>query len=169
MGESGAKGIFCQIKGEFLFRGVNNLNLDAKGRLQIPARHRDRLRENSGGRLVVTLDPQGHCLWLYPEDEWFEVERKLMKLPSVKGAAAGLRRLVLGSAHDVEMDSQGRILLPLDLRERSGLNKHVAMVGQGTKLEIWDEAQWTDSRDNWIEQARDEGSEMSEELQNLVL
>lgn len=152
-----------------MFRGVINLNLDAKGRLQVPAKHRDRLRETAAGRLVVTLDPQGHCLWLYPEDEWFEVERKLMKLPSVKGAAAGLRRLVLGSAHDVEMDSQGRILLPLDLREKSGLEKKISIVGQGNKFEIWDEAQWTESRDNWIDQARDETSEMSEELQNLVL
>ena len=152
-----------------MFRGVINLNLDAKGRLQIPAKHRERLRDSAGGHLVVTLDPQGHCLWLYPEDEWLEVERKLMKLPSVKGAAAGLRRLILGSAHDVEMDSQGRILLPADLREKAGLEKRIAIVGQGTKFEVWDESQWSASRDSWIDQARDEASELSEELQNLVL
>lgn len=165
MGECGEKGSICHFKGDVLFRGAINLNLDVKGRLQIPAKHRDRLRESVGGHLVVTLDPQGHCLWLYPEDEWFEVERKLMKLPSTNG----LRRLLLGSAHDVDMDSQGRILLPVDLREKAGLEKHVAIVGQGNRFEIWDESRWTDSRESWIEQARDSESEMAEELQNLVL
>jgi MraZ protein len=148
-----------------LFRGAINLNLDAKGRLQIPAKHRDRLRESVGGRLVVTLDPQGHCLWLYPEDEWSDVEHKLMKLPSINS----LRRLLLGSAHDVEMDSQGRILLPVDLRENASLQKRVSIVGQGTRFEIWDETRWTGSRVEWIEQTRDSQSEMAEQLQNLVL
>lgn len=148
-----------------MFRGAINLNLDAKGRLQIPAKYRDRLRESVGGRLIVTLDPQGHCLWLYPEDEWSDVEHKLMKLPSTNG----LRRLLLGSAHDVDMDSQGRILLPVDLRENANLEKHVSIVGQGTRFEIWDESRWTDSRTDWIEQTRDSESEMAEQLQNLVL
>ena len=67
------------------------------------------------------------------------------------------------------MDSQGRILLPADLREKAGLEKRIAIVGQGTKFEVWDESQWSVSRDSWIDQARDETSELSEELQNLVL
>lgn len=152
-----------------MFLGVTNLNLDAKGRLQVPAKHRERLRDSSGSRLVVTINPREHCLWLYPENEWREIERKVAKLPTLKGPNLLMQRLLLGHALETDMDSQGRILLSAELREYAGLEKRVSMVGEGHKFELWNEEQWTANREEWLKQAGEDSSELSEELQNLVL
>jgi MraZ protein len=152
-----------------VFLGVTNLNLDAKGRLQIPAKYRERLRDSSGSRLVVTINPREHCLWLYPENEWREIERKVARLPTLKGPNLLMQRLLLGHALETDMDSQGRILLSAELRDYAGLEKRIAMVGEGHKFELWDEAQWSSKREEWLKQAGEESSELSEELQNLVL
>ena len=152
-----------------MFLGVTSLNLDAKGRLQIPAKHRERLRDASGSRLIITIDPREKCLWLYPESEWREIERKLAKLPTMKGSNQMLQRLLLGHAQEVDMDSQGRILVSADLRDYAGLGKRVSMVGEGHKFEIWSEESWTAKREEWLKQASDSDSDLSEELQNLVL
>jgi len=152
-----------------LFLGVTNLNLDAKGRLQVPVKHRERLRDSSGARLVVTINPRERCLWLYPENEWREIERKVAKLPTLKGPNLMMQRLLLGHAQEVDMDSQGRMLLSAELREYSGLEKRVAMVGEGHKFELWDADQWLEKREEWLKQASEDNSELSDELQNLVL
>lgn len=94
-----------------MFRGVNRLNLDAKGRLAVPTRFRGRLQECCASELVVTID-RDHCLLIYPLPEWQEIERKLMRLPSFNKATRNLQRLLVGHATDVEMDGQGRVLLP---------------------------------------------------------
>ncbi|MGD2117492.1 MAG: division/cell wall cluster transcriptional repressor MraZ [Chromatiales bacterium] len=152
-----------------MFLGVTNLNLDAKGRLQVPAKHRERLRDTCGSRLVVTINPREHCLWLYPETEWRDIERKVAKLPTLKGPNLLMQRLLLGHALEVDMDAQGRILLSGELRDYAGLEKRVAMVGEGHKFELWDESQWASKREEWLKAAGDGDSELSEELQNLVL
>ena len=116
-----------------MFRGVTALNLDAKGRMAIPTRYRDRLRESCASQLVITVD-RDRCLLVYPEPEWAEIERKLEALPSFNKSARTLQRLYIGHAHEVEMDAQGRILLPPELRKFAGLDKRVALVGQGKKI-----------------------------------
>lgn len=146
-----------------MFRGTDKLNLDAKGRLQVPAKHRERLREISGSQLIVVTAPKGDCLWLYPLDEWEEVEERIRKT-----ASPALQELVLRSVSDVDMDAQGRILLPAGSRETVGLAKKVAMVGMKMKLAIWDESRLDASTEELRESAREKGSELNVELDSLV-
>lgn len=150
-----------------MFRGVNALTLDSKGRLAIPTRYRDELVRVANGRLIVTVD-RDHCLLLYPLPEWEEIERKLVKLPSFNAPARRLQRLLIGHATEVELDGSGRILLPPPLREFAALDKTVVMIGQGNKFEIWDEAQWNTRRAEWLS-ANDGDGELPDELGSLSL
>jgi MraZ protein len=152
-----------------LFRGVNSINLDEKGRLVMPTRYRAELHESCDGQLVVTVGLD-KCLMLYPLPEFEEIERKLVKLPSLNKQAKRLQRLLIGHAAECEMDGQGRFLVPEPLRKFAGLEKRVALIGQGNKFEIWDEDSWNASRDEWIEEERQESLEdLSPELGSLAL
>jgi len=132
------------------FRGINNIAVDAKGRMAMPARYRERLLESCGGRLVVTVD-RDHCLLVYPLPEWEIIENKLIKLPSLNKQARILQRLLIGHATELEMDAHGRILLPAMLRDFAGLGKKAVLIGQGKKLEIWDAEIWAEKQDEWLE------------------
>lgn len=123
-----------------LFRGVTQLALDAKGRLAIPARHREALA-NGASRVVITADPS-RCLLVYPLDAWEPIQARLMGLSSFDERIRGLQRLIVGHADDVEIDASGRVLVPPALRQYARLDKHVVLVGQGRKFELWDEAAW---------------------------
>ena len=125
-----------------MFRGVQHINLDAKGRLSVPARQRESLLDISAGSIVVTIDTQSSCLVLYPLREWERIERDIQNLPTLNPAVRRLQRLVLGYASDLDLDSNGRILLPGALREYAHLEKRVVLVGQGNKLELWSESLW---------------------------
>jgi len=125
-----------------VFRGLHEINLDAKGRLVIPACYRDLLKEHCNGQLVVTIDIQDTCLRLYPLPVWEELESQLEKLPSTHAGIRRIQRLVLGYASDVEMDSSGRVLLPPALRKYAGLDRELVLVGLGKKLELWSETKW---------------------------
>ena len=124
-----------------MFGGVVILNIDSKGRLAIPAKHRDALIEGCGGRLTVTVDPS-QCLLIYPQPAWEPVRDKLNNLPAFNPQARALQRLILGHAEEVEIDSAGRILLSTTLRSFASLDKSVALVGLGSKFELWDETRW---------------------------
>mgnify|MGYP003406181286 FL=1 len=124
-----------------MFRGVTQLSLDAKGRLAIPARYRGGLMSFCEGRLIVTVDPS-KCLLIYPQPAWEPIEQKLNNLSSFNPKIRSLQRLLVGNASDVEMDTTGRILVSLPLRQFAGLSKDVVLVGQGAKFELWDEEQW---------------------------
>lgn len=126
-----------------MFRGVTHLALDSKGRLAIPAKHRDALSANGDGHLILTADPS-HCLLLYPLPEWEPIQQRLMSLPSFNPATRALQRLLVGHADDVELDSAGRILVPPALRQFAGFDKHVVLAGQGNRFEIWDESRWAE-------------------------
>ncbi len=132
-----------------MFRGVSFLNLDAKGRLAIPARYRERLQSCCESHLVITVD-RDRCLLIYPEPTWVEIERKLDQLPSFNEGARKLQRLYIGHAQEVDMDGQGRVLLPPGLRRFASLDKRVALVGQGKKFELWDEETWNGRCDEWL-------------------
>jgi MraZ protein len=127
--------------GRALFRGVSDLVLDAKGRLAVPARHRDGLVAGSAGRLVLTADHAG-CLLIYPLRAWEPIQERLMALPSFDDRMRSIQRLYVGHADDVELDAAGRILIPPALRRYASLDKRVVLVGQGPKLELWDDARW---------------------------
>ncbi len=151
-----------------MFRGVNNISLDAKGRMAMPTRYRQRLADCCEGHLVVTVD-RDHCLLLYPLPEWEEIERKLVRLPSLNKQARRLQRLLIGHATECEMDGNGRILLPPPLREFADLDKRAVLIGQGNKFEIWNEESWNTRRDDWL--AEDDGDELElpTELESLSL
>jgi MraZ protein len=153
-----------------MFRGVNALNLDSKGRLAIPTRYREELVRTANGRVVITVNPvdRDHCLLLYPLPEWEEIERKLVKLPSFNASARRLQRLLVGHATEVELDGNGRVLLPPPLREFAGLDKSLVMIGQGNKFEIWDEANWNARRAEWLSAPEGEGA-LPDELGSLSL
>ncbi len=124
-----------------MFRGVTTLSLDTKGRLMVPARYRDALVAPNEGRVVVTADPS-KCLLLFPLAEWEPIEKKLNGLSSFNAQTRSLQRLLVGNAADLELDATGRILLPAMLRDFAALDKNVVMVGQGVKLELWNESRW---------------------------
>ncbi len=121
--------------------GVSVVSLDSKGRLAIPARHRETLLSAFGHRLVVTLESQDHLL-IYPEPNWKPVEARLLTLPAGNPVLKRYQRLVLGHAETLEMDNAGRILLPSRLRELVGLDKEVALVGMGNRFELWNSEEW---------------------------
>jgi MraZ protein len=124
-----------------VFRGVTHLALDNKGRLAIPAKHREALGAQADGRLVLTADPS-HCLLLYPLVAWEPIQQRLMALSSFNDKTRALQRLIVGHADDVMLDGAGRILVPPALRQYATLEKHVVLVGQGNKFELWDQKQW---------------------------
>lgn len=121
-----------------MFSGVSTLNLDGKGRLSVPSKHRDALFAQCEGRLIVTVEPSG-CLLIYPEPEWAPIYEKLNALT---GAQAAIKRLIIGHAEDVQLDSAGRLLISPRLRTVAKLDKEVALVGMGSKFELWDAAEW---------------------------
>jgi len=151
-----------------LFRGVNTVNLDAKGRLAVPTRYRDRLNERCDGKLVITVD-RDHCLLLYPLPDWEDIERKLVRLPSLNKQARKLQRLLIGHATDIEIDGHGRLLVPPPLREFANLDKRVVMIGQGNKFEIWNEELWSERRDTWLDGKEDDDSSLPPDLESLSL
>lgn len=151
-----------------MFRGVNPINLDEKGRLAIPTRYRPELKECCEHQLVLTVGLD-KCLMLYPLPEWEEIERKLVKLPSLDKRTKRLQRLLIGHATECEMDGQGRVLIAEPLRKFAGLEKRAVLIGQGNKFELWDEDLWTRSRDEWLqeEESLDDLGELSPELGSL--
>jgi transcriptional regulator MraZ len=150
-----------------MFRGATKVTVDDKGRMVIPTRHRERLREQSQGRVVVTVD-RDQCLLIYPLPEWEQIERKLMALPTLHAQSRRLQRLMVGHATDLELDGHGRLLLPPELREFARLDRHAMLVGQGGRFELWDEARWTERRDFWLK-SEESTTDLPAELDSLSL
>ena len=151
-----------------MFRGVNNLNLDAKGRMAIPTRYRDVLARHCDGHVVVTVSPTERCLWLFPLMDWDEVERKLVALSTLNERAQRLKRMLIGHATDCDLDGSGRVLLPGPLREYSGLEKKAVLIGQGNKFEVWNDEVWMSQRESWLSEDAETGP-LSPELETLSL
>ena len=149
-----------------MFRGVSAINLDDKGRLAVPTRYRVELGDCCDNQIVVTVGLD-KCLLLYPLPEFEEIERKLVKLPALNKKAKRLQRLLIGHATESEMDVQGRFLIPEPLRRFAGLERKVALIGQGNKFEIWDEESWVNARDAWIDEEQSDEDELSPELGSL--
>ena len=91
-----------------MFRGLNKISLDAKGRVSIPTKYRKELIKISKNELICTIDLD-HCLLLYPLNHWLKIEEKIMKLPSLDNSSRKLQRLLVGHAVEIEIDSSSRI------------------------------------------------------------
>ena len=124
-----------------MFQGATALNLDAKGRLAIPARHRESLAAASGGRVVLTAHPH-RCLLLYPEPAWAPIRDQVLAASSLNPQSAAIKRLLVGNARDEGVDAAGRLLVAPELRQFAQLEKQIWLVGQGTHFEIWSDANW---------------------------
>ncbi|MGE5526078.1 MAG: division/cell wall cluster transcriptional repressor MraZ [Rhodospirillaceae bacterium] len=124
-----------------MFRGIAQLNLDSKGRLAVPARHRDVLLERCAGHLVITADAD-RCLLVYPLPDWELIQQKLEGLSNLDPRVRDLQRRLIGFAVDVEMDGSGRVLIAPALRQYAQLEKNVVLVGQGKKFELWNQDTW---------------------------
>lgn len=146
-----------------MFQGSQSINMDAKGRMAIPSKYRDPLTAACGGRLVVTANPYERCLNLYPEPQWREVSAKISALPNSDRQVRRLQRLVLGNATELEMDGNGRVLLPSILRDYAGLDKKLVLVGLNDKAELWSEEGWNALLDE------QDDSPLPDALQSLTL
>lgn len=117
--------------------------MDAKGRIAIPTKCREQLASVCDGQIVITAHIQERCLSIYPIQEWTDnVLPQIQALPTVYKQAARAQRLVIGYAHEITVDSNGRVLLPPTLRDFAGLEKKLMLVGLGGKFELWDEDAW---------------------------
>jgi len=154
--------------GQQVFRGINTINLDAKGRMAMPARYREQLLSHCSGHLVVTIDTNHRCLLLYPVSEWEQIERQIESLSSFDPMSQRVKHLLIGHANDLELDGSGRILLPQELRQYAQLEKHVCLIGQGKKLEIWDQETWNLQRDQWLSETA-MAEELPDKLRSLAL
>lgn len=142
----------------FVFQGANALALDGKGRITVPARHRDVLLALAQGQLTLTKHPDG-CLLVFPRPAWEVFRDRLMALPM---GAEGWRRIFLGSAMDVEIDGSSRVLIAPELRAAAGLTKDVMLLGMGARLELWDAARHAEQEAKVMAQG------MPESLKDLV-
>jgi len=143
------------------------LSLDAKGRIVLPARYRERLLEICQSQLVVTIDTDQPCLLIYPLPEWEIIEEKIGALPSFNPTTRRIQRLLIGHATEAEVDANGRMLLSSPLREYAQLGKKVVLIGQGKKFELWDEILWGDCMKQWL--ADGSSGETPEALAELTL
>ena len=141
-----------------MFMGEHGHTIDAKGRIIVPAK----FRESLGDNFIITkgLD---NCLFVYTNEEWQRFEEKLKTLPLTNKNARTFTRFFLAGAADVELDKQGRILIPSVLREFASLQKDVVFVGVGSRIEIWSKESWNDSISNYD----DNMDEVAENMDSL--
>ena len=131
-----------------VFQGCSALTLDGKGRVTVPARHRDVLATAAQTQLTITKHPSG-CLLVFPRPAWEQFREKLLSLPL---AAEGWRRIFLGSAMDVDVDSGARVLIAPELRTWAGLDREVMLIGMGSRLELWDAQRYAAHEEQTIAQ-----------------
>ena len=121
-----------------MFQGETAITVDDKGRLAIPAAHRDAVSA-CGNRLVITYSPFDECLYLYPQDVWEKVRDQVNALSGAKESHRVYKRKLVGSAAPVELDANGRISIPSSHRSAVGIEKKAVLLGIGDKFELWSE------------------------------
>lgn len=134
----------------------------------MPTRYRARLQPPTNNQLILTIDTEEHCLLLYPLFEWEIIEQKIQTLPSFHKAARRIQRLLIGHATELELDGNGRLLLPTLLREYANMDKQIMLVGQGKKFELWSEAGWSERRNQWLSEESSEEA-LPPELESFSL
>lgn len=141
-----------------MFQGASALALDAKGRLNVPVRHRELIAATANGQITITRHLQDECLMIFPRPAWEQFREKISALPV---SAVGWKRKLLGNAMDVEIDSAARILISPELRKVANLTRDVMLLGMGSHLELWDSAAYAASEAALVQ------SEMPAALQDL--
>jgi len=129
------------------FSGKYYYTIDPKGRVIIPSPFREIISTNYNTKLYITNDVFDKCLHVYPQEEWSRLEEKVRPLPKSQEEVKCFMRRVIASAQEVELDKQGRILVPAAHREDAGLNTDIVIVGQIDKIELWDRKEWDDVND----------------------
>ena len=127
-----------------MFQGVDYGSMDPKGRLAIPARHRELLKEIGDDRPILTAHHKDRCLVLRPHAVWKSLAEKIKQLPNADPEVQAFQRKLLGYAQEVTVDANGRILLPAALRVYACIKKQVAIAGLGESLELWHASSWDD-------------------------
>lgn len=122
-----------------MFIGEYSHTIDTKGRLSMPSRFREQL-----GEAFIVTKGLDQSLFVYPEEEWKNLEDKLKQLPLTNQNARAFVRFFFSGATECELDQQGRIRIPANLREHAILEKEVMVIGVGTRVEIWSQKIWTD-------------------------
>ncbi len=141
-----------------MFIGEYQHNIDEKGRLAVPTKFRKDLIK--GAVVTKGLD---NCLFLYPKNEWAKLAVKLAALPISKANSRAFARLMLAGAMDVEIDSQGRILIPEYLRQYAEMKRKTVIAGLYDRLEIWDETKW----DQYKKSTENKSGDIAEALDEL--
>jgi MraZ protein len=152
-----------------VFRGFSSVSIDAKGRMAVPARHRELLDARGVNTLILTLSPWDSCLWAYPLTAWDDIDDKLNALPAADAESRMAKRVVLGHATDCVLDAQGRVLVPQELRDLAGISRRAVVLGQGNKFEVWDEDAWGRRREEWLQTVAAGGNPSSTMLASLAL
>ena len=132
-----------------MFRGISNLSIDVKGRASMPQRYRKDFSAKNKSKVIITAD-KDKCLLIYTQNSWSIIEKKLSELPSYNKEARFVQRLLIGYATESEIDSQGRFLIPNQLREYAGIQKKIILLGQGNKFELWSENIWNKNMKSWL-------------------
>ncbi len=143
-----------------MFRGEFQHTIDTKGRLIIP----NKFRTSLGERFVATKGLE-KCLFVYPMPEWHKWEEKLMSLPTTNADARALVRFFVSGATECELDKQGRILLPANLRTYAELEKDVVVIGLVSKVEIWSKERW----EKYNSDIEDSSEEIAEKIASFGL
>lgn len=138
-----------------MFLGTYEPKLDDKGRLILPAKYRDRLQ----GGLVMTRG-QEHCLYIFPMPEFENMLDRLNQAPLTSKEARTYKRVFLSGANDQIPDKQGRVTIPVALREYAGLKRDIAVIGSGSHVEVWDLESWN----NFLDSSESEFADRDEEI-----
>lgn len=153
-----------------MFRGADAVAIDEKGRFAVPARYRAHLREQCHNQLVVTLHHQAPCLLVYPQPRWLDFEQQLLAKGGLNADVRRLQRHFVGNARELELDKQGRVLLPQLLKQTAGLDGRAVLVGLGQSFELWNETDWKAEFETGRSQiARDGGLKLPAGLEDLPL
>lgn len=141
-----------------MFMGEYRHNIDDKGRIIMPAKFREKL-----GNVCIVTRGLDHCLFVYSEQEWGNLERKLNNLPLMKSDARAFTRFFFSGAAECEWDKQGRANLPVNLREYAQLAKECVVIGAGSRVEIWSRERW----DDYYRQSEESFGEIAEKLSDF--
>lgn len=148
------------------FRGANSVSVDVKGRFAVPSKYRADLEKNT---VVVTIDTEDNCLLMYSLSEWLDIEEKVDSLPSFNSVTRKVKRMLIGNAVELDLDSQARLLLPKNLRDYAFIDKKAVLVGQGKKFEIWSADIWHKNCEKWSSESVLNSDYIPDELKALVL
>lgn len=124
------------------FSGKYYYTVDPKGRIIVPAPFREIITSNYSTKLYITNAPFDRCLYIYPMEEWNKLQELVRAKPRSDEAIRFFMRRVIASAVETEMDKQGRVLIPVALREDANINSNVVLAGQIERIELWDRNEW---------------------------